>query len=162
MFGVNLRVQRDNRSVERRFAFHLLRELTRGDVVRRVFDEGVELFQIFALYVAPQLVIFIGFNARGDDVGEFLFCPVLLPIADDQPERFVDVVLTKRIAQINGGSIFRGFGINREMVAFVRFGRDVPFLGGGFGFVAVEKGVADPFLENDAVFLDFLRVCCGG
>ncbi len=79
---------------------------------------------------------------------------ILPPVADDRPKRFLDVVLTKRIAQINGGSVFRGFGVDENTTeSFVRFGRDV---GVAWRRVAVEKGVADPFLEHNAVFLDFL------
>src|SRR5690606_14096740 len=113
--------------------------------------------------VAPELAPRLGLDARGEDLHEAFFGGRnLFPVAEDEEERLVDVVLAEGVAEADGRAEFgglRGGGQagERGHGQAVFFGGDVPFLGVSGGSIRIEEGVEHPALEDEAVGLDLLR-----
>lgn len=153
--GADLRIEHDERFVERVFLLHRLSPETNLAVVDgAVFDEGVEAFQIGASYGAPQHAPDFGMDLGGDDINEAFGLPVLLPKSNEQNERLGNVVLAEGITEANRGAIFGGLGVHgHAAVPEIGGGGNIPFLRVAFGLIAVEESMANPFFKYDAVLL---------
>ena len=76
---------------------------------RAVLDLGVEPLEIGARDRGPELFPCSRLDARGDEVDEDFLVAGLLPEAEHEHERLVDVELPERIAEIDGRAVFHAF-----------------------------------------------------
>lgn len=122
-----------------------------------VFDDGVESLEIGEGHGAPESFPDGGLDAGCDEIYEALFVALLSPETHDEDKGLGDFALAEGVAEVDGRAVFRGLGIyGHAAETLVRRGGDVPFLRVAGGLVAVEKRIAHPLFQDEAVLLDFL------
>jgi len=101
-----------------------------------------------------------GLDADSLNIGPGFLCRRLLsPKTCDEQERLINIKLTKCIAKADRRALLRRLRIHRDAaVVFVGARRNVPLLGVARWFIAAEKGVAQPFLEQQAMTLHFTTI----